>query len=76
MKILNISISDLEFDKFGIKKENLNFSELIDIVTKELSIQNISKCLELAEKNGLSKLTMENISNEVKTVRMDDKNRN
>jgi hypothetical protein len=76
MRTLNIAISESEFNKFGIKNENLNFSELIEIVTKELSIQNLNKCLELAEKNGLSKLTIDEIANEVKAVRTDAKNRN
>ena len=69
MKSLNISISDIEFNKFGIKKESLSFSELVEIINRELIRQNLDKCLELAEKFGLSSMTMGEISQEVKAVR-------
>jgi hypothetical protein len=76
MRIINISISDIEFSKFGIKSENLNFTELIELVTKELTRQNLNKSLELAEKYGISKMTMEDITNEVKAVRSNAKSGN
>ena len=76
MKTLSISISDLEYNKFGIKDSNLNFTDFVDIVSKELTRQNLSKSVELAEKYGLSKMTMDEITNEVKAVRKDAKNRN
>lgn len=69
VKSLNISISDIEFNKFGLKKDNLSFSELVDIINRELIRQNLDKCLELSEKFGLSSMTMDEISNEVKAVR-------
>lgn len=76
MRTINISISDLEFIKFGIKSENLNFTELIELVTKELTRQNLNKSLELAEKYGISKMTMEDITKEVKAVRSNAKSGN
>jgi len=69
VKSLNISISDIEFNKFGIKKESLSFSELVEIINRELIRQNLDKCLELSEKFGLSSMTMDEISQEVKAVR-------
>jgi hypothetical protein len=76
MRTLKVSISDLEFNKFGIKTEVLNFTEIIELVSKELARQNLNKSLELAEKFGLSSLSMDDISNEVKIVRDYAKNRN
>ena len=76
MRTINISISDIEFSKFGIKSENLNFTELIELVTKELTRQNLNKSLDLAEKYGISKMTMEDITNEVKAVRSNAKSGN
>jgi hypothetical protein len=69
MRTLNISISELELDKFGIKKDNLTFSEFLDLISRELMRENLSKCLELAEKYGLSSMTMDEINQEVKVVR-------
>ena len=69
MRTLNISISDVEFHKFGIKKESLSFAEIVELINRELMRQNLNKCLELAEKHGLSSMTMEEINEEVKAVR-------
>jgi predicted CopG family antitoxin len=75
MKTLNISISDLEYNKFGLKNEKLSFSELLEIVNKEMQKLNLRKSVELAEKYGLAKLTTDEINDEIKLVRKNAKNR-
>ena len=56
-----------------------------DSFEKELQIEsfhnnkireNLNECNKLAEKYGLSKMTMEEITNEVKALRQNAKNRN
>lgn len=74
MRTLNVSISDIEYNKFGLKTESLNFTDFIDLVSQELIQQNLSKSLELASKYGLSDMSMDEISNEVKAVRANAKN--
>ena len=69
MRTLNVSISEIEYNKFGIKNDQLTFTDFIDIVSKELTRQNLDKCIELADKYGLSQMTMEEITNEVKARR-------
>lgn len=69
MRILNISISEKEFEKLGLKDENLTFAELFNLVSKELIRQNLEKSVELAERCGLSDMTMDEITAEVKAVR-------
>ena len=69
MRTLNISISDIEYNKFGLKNEKMSFSELLEIVNKELQRINLRKSVELAEKYRLSKLSMDEITDEVKVVR-------
>ena len=76
MRTLNVSISDIEYNKFGLKEEKLTFTDFIDLVSKELTRQNLNKSLELADKYGISKMTMDEITNEVKAVRKNAKNRN
>ena len=75
MRTLNVSISDLEYNKFGLKQDQISFTDFIELVSKELMRQNLNKCIELASKYGLSKMTLEEISNEVKAVRKDAKSR-
>lgn len=76
MRTLNISISDLEYSKFGLKTDDFSFSEFVDIISKELSKQTLNECVQLADKYGLSKMTMDEITNEVKAVRKNAKNHN
>jgi len=76
MRTLNVSISDIEFNKFGLKEEKLTFTDFVDLISKELTRQNLSKSLELADKYGISQMTMDEITNEVKEVRKNAKNSN
>ena len=69
MKTLRISISDLEFSKFGLRSNELSFSDFIEIVSGELSKQRLQESLMLAKKYGLSEMTMDEITKEVKAVR-------
>lgn len=69
MKTLNISISDVELTKFGINRDSLTFSEFVELINRELMRQNLNKCIELAEKYGLSSMTMEEINEEVKAFK-------
>ena len=75
MKTLSIFISELEYDKFGFERDDLNFTDIVDLVRQELMRQNLDKCVDLAEKYGLSTMTMDEISEEVKAVRDNAKNR-
>ncbi len=69
MKTISVSISDLEYNQLGIENDTLSFSEFVDIVSKEISKQTLNKCVRHAEKYGLSKMTIDEISDEVKEVR-------
>ena len=73
MKTLNIAISDVEYSKFGITDTVLSFSDFIDIVSKELMRENLRSAISQAHICGLSSMTMEDISTEVKAVRQNAK---
>ena len=45
MRTLNISISELEYNKFGLRSDRLTFSEFLDLVSKELALQTQNKCI-------------------------------
>ncbi len=76
MKTLNIPISDIEFERFGFKSSTISFSELVELIDKELLKMNLRKSVELAEKYKLSEMTMEDISKEVESVRYNAKSNN
>ncbi|MBA4410662.1 MAG: hypothetical protein Q8S54_14460 [Bacteroidota bacterium] len=74
MKTINVSISELEFNKFGLQSNNLSFSDLLDIISRELSKQRLKDSLKFAEKFRLSEMTPDEITMEVKAVRKNAKN--
>ena len=69
MRTLNIVISDLEYEKFGLNTDQLSFTDFVDIISREISRQNLKKSVQLSERYGLSNMTMDEISAEVKAVR-------
>ncbi len=75
MRTLSINISEVEFNKFGFKKDNLSFSDLVELISRELAKKNLKDSIALAEKYGLSKMTMEDISKEVQETRKNAKDR-
>jgi hypothetical protein len=74
MKTISVSISELEFNTFGLPSNDLSFSDLLDIIGKELSKQRMKESLKLAGRSGLSEMTMDEITKEVKAVRKNAKN--
>lgn len=69
MKTISVSISDLEYNQLGLENDKLSFTEFVDIVNKEITKQTLNKCVQLAEKYNLSKMSMDEINEEVKAVR-------
>jgi len=69
MKTISVSISDLEYNQFGINNDRLSFTEFVDIINREITKQTLNKCIQLAEKYKLSKMSMDEINEEVKAVR-------
>jgi len=74
MRTLNIQISELELTQFGIKKDQLSFSEFVDIVNKEITKQALERSVQLAERFQLSKMSLDDITREVKAVRDEKSN--
>ena len=69
MKTLNVAVSDAEYAKFGITNNVISFSDFINIISKELMKRNLEAAVKSAEAAGLSSMSMEEITSEVKAVR-------
>jgi hypothetical protein len=59
----------MEFNNLGIKNENITFTEFTELVKREVMRNNLNNCLALAEKVGLSSMTINEINEEIKLVR-------
>lgn len=69
MRTLHISISDMEFNQLGIKNENTTFHEFTELVKRDVIRNNLNNCVALAEKYDLSSMTINEIKEEIKSVR-------
>jgi hypothetical protein len=76
MKTLNVAISDVEYNKFGLTNNVLSFSDFVDIVSKEIMRENINSAITQADTCGISSMTTEDITSEVQAVRKNAKNYN
>lgn len=69
MKSIKLEISEIEFKQLGLNKSTMTFSELIEIIRKRITRQTLEKSIQLADNYGLSKMTMEEIDEEIKAQR-------
>ncbi len=76
METIQVTISEGEKSKYGIKKHILSFNELKIAISNQMAKENLKQSIELAAKYGLDKMTMEEINDEVKAVRENAKNHN
>lgn len=74
MKTINLFLSDAEYEKFGLKSDSISFSVFLELVQKELTRQRLIESVQMAEKYGLSEMSMDEITEEVKAVRKNAKN--
>lgn len=68
MKSISIQISESDISRYGFTKEPINFSDLLGRIRLELAKEALRKCQTLAEKAGISEMTLEEINAEVKAV--------
>jgi CRISPR/Cas system CMR-associated protein Cmr3 (group 5 of RAMP superfamily) len=69
MKTIQIKVSETDFKKYNLGRENMKFSDLEELISREFAKKALLECNEIAEKEGLSKMTMEEINAEIKAVR-------
>ncbi len=69
MGILQVSVTPQDLKKFGLDKSQISFEELLDKISTELARQALYACQDIAERVGLSRMTLEEINAEVKAVR-------
>ena len=58
-------MSDVEYSTWGLSKNSFFFSEIADLIERQVARQALRCCVEMAEKNGLSSMTMDEINAEI-----------
>jgi len=62
-------MSDMEYNAFGISKNSFFFSEIADLIERQMACQALRRSVEMAETNGISSMTMNEINAEINAVR-------
>ena len=69
MKTISIQMSDMEYSTYGLPKNDFYFSEIVDLIERQVARQALRRSVEMAEQNNLSSMTMEEINTEINAVR-------
>jgi len=69
MKTISVQMSDIEYSALGLSKKDFFFSEIADIIEQQIARQALRRSTEIAQKGGLSSMTMDEINAEVDAIR-------
>jgi hypothetical protein len=69
MRTVQIKISETDFQKYNLGSVEIKFTDLVEMISREYARKALLECNEIAEQVGLSKMTMEEINAEIKSVR-------
>ena len=58
-------MSDMEYSALGLSKYSFFFSEIADLIEQQVACQALRSSVEIAEKNGISSMTMGEINAEI-----------
>ena len=69
MRTINVQISEVEYNTFGLSKDLFSFSEFTDLIERQVARQALRRCVDLADRYGLSGMSMNEINAEIDAVR-------
>jgi hypothetical protein len=69
MQTLQIKISKTDLQKYNLRNKEIKFTDLVDLISREYARKALLECNEIAEQEGFSKMTMDEINAEIKAVR-------
>ena len=69
MRTLQIKVSETDFQKYNLGSKEIKFTDLVDLISREYARKALIECNEIAEQEGLSEMTIDEINNEIKATR-------
>ena len=70
MKTIQVKVSETDFEKYNLENQKeIKFIDLVEKISLEYARKALLECNEIAEKTGLSNMTLEDINAEIKAVR-------
>jgi len=75
MITLSIKITEKQYSRYGLSKEQFDFDEFVKMLKKDIAKEALRRSRAIARKSPLAALTMEEINAEVEAVRSERKQR-
>ena len=70
MRTIQVKVSETDFEKYNLESEKeMKFTDLVEKISLEYARKALLECNEIAQKVGLSEMTMDEINAEIKAVR-------
>ena len=69
MRTISVQMSEVEYSAYGLPKNNFYFSEIVDLIERQVARQALLRSVEMAEQNNFSSMSMNEINAEIKAVR-------
>lgn len=69
MRTVQVKVSETDFQKYNLGNGEIKFTDLLEAIHREYARKALLECNEIAERVGLSKMTMDEINAEIKAVR-------
>ena len=69
MKLLNVPIDEFEYAKLGLTSDTISFRDLKEKLNSDYAKEALIQCNDIAERTGLSQLSLEDINAEINAIR-------
>ena len=69
MKTISVQVSEIEYNTFGLSKDVFSFSEFANLIERQIAKQALRRCVDIAQKNGISEMSLDDINAEIMAVR-------
>jgi len=69
MRTLKVKVSESDFEKYKLREDEIKFTDLIEVISLEYARQALLECNEIAKNVGISKMSLDEINEEIKAAR-------
>jgi len=69
MRTLKVKVSESDFEKFKLREDEIKFTDLMEVISREYARQALLECNEIAKNVGISKMSLDEINEEIKAAR-------
>ena len=73
MRNIQLKISESDFQKYKLDKEEIKFTDLVEKISLEYARKSVLECNKIATQTGLSEMSLKEINAEINAVRNENK---